>query len=108
MGFLWSAENIFSWRSQHDRVKRWSRRLHEFQDADFQDRLDFFLAFFVNCYALTDWFIESNSISKEEMNKLVKSNDAMRLCRDICNRSKHLKLRHRGRRHSADSNGRED
>jgi len=93
MGSNWSAENIFSWRSQLERVKRWSHRLHEVGDADsFQERLDCFLAFFVNCYALRDWFINSNSISQTEMDDLVQSNEAMRLCRDICNRSKHLKL----------------
>lgn len=92
MGLLWSAESIFSWRSQHDRVKRWSQRLHEYQDADFQDRLDFFLAFFINCYSLRDWFINSNSISQKEMDGLIQSSEAMRLCRDICNRSKHLTL----------------
>lgn len=92
MGLLWSAENIFSWRSQHARVKRWSQRLHEPQDADFQDRLDFFLAFFVNCYALRDWLINSNSISQKEMDSLIHANEAMRLCRDICNRSKHFTL----------------
>ena len=94
MSLRWSAENIFSWRSQHERVKRWSHRLHEVGDADsFQERLDFFLAFFLNCYALRDWFINSNSISKREMDNLIQSNEAMCLCRDICNRSKHLTLR---------------
>src|SRR5262249_11565420 len=93
MGLRWSAENILSWRSQHDRLKRWSRRLHEFgDDGSFQERLDFFLAFFLNCYALRDWFINSNSISQIELDNLIQSNEAMRLCRDICNRSKHLTL----------------
>jgi len=93
MGLRWSAENILSWRSQHDRLKRWSHRLHEFGDASsFQERLDFFLAFFLNCYALRDWFINSNSISQTEMDNLIQSDEAMRSCRDICNRSKHLTL----------------
>lgn len=93
MGLRWSAENILSWRSQHDRVKRWSHRLNKFGDAgSFQERLDFFLAFFLNCYALRDWFINSNSISQREMDDLIQSDEAMRLCRDICNRSKHLTL----------------
>jgi hypothetical protein len=60
--------------------------------GSFQERLDFFLAFFLNCYALRDWFINSNSISQTEMDELIKSDEAMRLCRDICNRSKHLTL----------------
>ena len=54
--------------------------------------MDFFLAFFLNCYALRYWFINSNSISRTEMDELINSDEAMRLCRDICNRSKHLTL----------------
>jgi hypothetical protein len=93
MGLPWSAENVLSWRSQLDRVKRWSDRLKEFgRDDTDQERLDFYLAFFLNCYALRDWFINSNAVSKPDMDGLTQSNEAMRLCRDICNRSKHLTL----------------
>ena len=93
MGLPWSAENILSWRSQFDRVKRWSHRLREFgRDETDQDRLDFYLAFFLNCYALRDWFINSNAISQPDMDTMIHSNEAMRLCRDVCNRSKHLTL----------------
>jgi hypothetical protein len=93
MGLRWSAENILSWRSQFDRVKRWSNRLEEFgTDETDQDRLDFYLAFLLNCYALRDWFINSNAISPADVDSMIRSNAAMRLCRDVCNRSKHLML----------------
>lgn len=101
MGLKWSADNILSWRSQHRRMLRWLERLRSISaKADFQDRVDFYLAFFVNCYSLRDWFINSGAISSEEMDSLIQSDESMRLCRDICNRSKHLKL---NRRASADA-----
>jgi len=96
MGLRWSAENILSWRSQFDRLIRWSKRLEEFgTDESDQERLDFYLAFFLNCYALRDWFIQSDVLSQPEMDALINADYSMRLCRDICNRSKHLVLHHK-------------
>jgi hypothetical protein len=93
MGLAWSAENILSWRSQYDRIKRWSVRLREFgSDEMDQERLDFYLAFFLNCYSLRDWLINSNAIPRSDLDELIQSSVAMCVCRDLCNRSKHLIL----------------
>ena len=85
-----SADNILGWRSQFHRVERWFARLSE--PVSDTEKLDFFLTYFINCYALTDWFIESGAISKEEMRPVISADASMCLCADICNRSKHLVL----------------
>jgi hypothetical protein len=97
MGLPWgSAENILRWRSQYNRMERWYGRLREYGDDDsFQHDLDMYLTFFLNCYALRDWFSKSDVISENDMDALIQSNESMGLCRDICNRSKHLTLTRR-------------
>ena len=95
MGLQWSMENILAWRSQFDRMERWYERLRvspQVPNSD-QDRLDFYLAFFQSCFALGDWFSESGVIVKDEMDALIQADRSMRLCRDVCNRSKHFRLR---------------
>jgi|APCry1669191674_1035369.scaffolds.fasta_scaffold31275_2 hypothetical protein len=47
----------------------------------------------MNCYALRDWFIKSGAVSMREIDEMIGANESMRLCRDVCNRSKHLTLR---------------
>lgn len=54
--------------------------------------MDFFLAFMVMSYSLRDFAIHTGSISQNEMDRLVQSCEAMRLCRDICNRGKHYTI----------------
>lgn len=93
MGLVWSMENILGWRSQYDRMKRWAAKLRE-TGAD-QEQLDLYLAFFLNCYSLRDWFIKSDVIGAGELDSLIGASEAMRLCRDLCNRSKHLRLTQR-------------
>jgi hypothetical protein len=92
MGLPWSMENVLTWRSQYERMQRWSGRLEEFGDeASDQHRLDIYLAFFLNCYAMSDWFVKSDVISPADMSALIRNSEAMRVCRDVCNRSKHLR-----------------
>jgi len=95
MGLRWSMENIGGWRSQFDRMARWHQRIScssAGPNSD-QDRLDFYLSFFQSCYALRDWLVESGVIAKDEMDPLIQTDRSMRLCRDVCNRSKHFRLR---------------
>jgi hypothetical protein len=85
-----SAEKILSWRSQFHRLERWFARLAPSESVSDIERLDFYLAYFMNCYALRDWSIKSRAISAAQIDEMIGKNDSMRLCRDICNRSKHL------------------
>lgn len=63
---------------------RWHNQLK--QDPS----LDMLLTFFLNCYALRDWLINSNALAVKIIDGEINNNLAMRLCRDLCNRSKDL------------------
>lgn len=56
------------------------------------DTLDLYLAFFLNSYSLRDWFVKSGAISDAVLAEAIKSSPDMQLCRDLCNRSKHMSL----------------
>lgn len=93
MGLRWSMENILGWRSQYQRMERWLGRIaaQAGSEAD-HDLLDMYLAFFLNCYSLRDWFVKSGVIAEADIDDLIQRNRQMRLCRDLCNRSKHLRI----------------
>jgi hypothetical protein len=96
-------EKVLGWRSQHDRLERWRARIAREEakpvvaDEDEQDAalLDLYLAFFVNCYALADWLVNSGAAAEADMRRRIEAHTGMSLCRDICNRSKHFILKHR-------------
>ncbi len=90
-----SLESLFGWQSQYERMIRWHNQLK--QDPS----LDMLLTFFLNCYALRDWLINSNALAVKIIDGEINNNLAMRLCRDLCNRSKHLVI---DRRPSIDAN----
>jgi hypothetical protein len=97
MGLRWSMENILGWRSQFDRMERWHRRLQSLpgtQSSD-QEALDFYLAFFQSCFALRDWLVEGGFVTETQIDGLVQGDPSMRICRDVCNRSKHFRLNRR-------------
>ena len=82
---------------QFERMKRWYEVLKEISisngpesQADYQ--VDCIYAFFMNCFHLKDWLISSGVISKNEVNSFINSNEEMKICRDLCNGSKHLNL----------------
>jgi hypothetical protein len=54
--------------------------------------VDFFVAFMVMSYSLRDFAIHTGGISQKEMDQLIQNCEAMRLCRDICNRGKHYAI----------------
>jgi hypothetical protein len=58
-----------------------------------QDLLDFYLAFFQSCFALRDWLAESGFVAKPDIDRLIQADSSMRICRDVCNRSKHFRLK---------------
>ena len=92
MGLPWSIEKILGWRSRYEATKRWAARCENcYSDGrcvsgDFED---FFLAFMVVCYHLRDFVIKTGGIRPDEIDRLIQGNESMRICRDICHRSKH-------------------
>lgn len=87
------------YREQYERVERWYQRLKSITDGRkhtqpsdyYQDEV---LAFFINCYHLKDWIINDNSakVSAQEVKDFVNQSEYLRVCGDICNGSKHLRI----------------
>ena len=93
MGLPWSIEKIQGWRMHYKGVLRWQARVENcYRDGKCigaDDAEDFLLAFFVFCYHLRDFVVETGGISPHEVDTLIQSDRVMKPCRDICNRAKH-------------------
>jgi hypothetical protein len=76
-----SLESIFGWESQYERLGRWSDRLRGTDSWRF-----------LNCYALRDWLVNGSVLGSEVIDAAIRADLHMGLCRDLCNRSKHLVL----------------
>lgn len=84
------------WTDQRRKVKRWYLRLkdvpmvvqHEGREAG----LDFIDAFFESCYHLKDWVKRSGHPKAVEVEQFINDHPEMRLCRQLCNASKHFEL----------------
>jgi len=83
---------------QFERTKRWHNRLRETisktehdREADYYE--DLVYAFFQNCFHLKDWMLNSGDIiDPKDVNDFIESHDEMKICRDLCNISKHLSI----------------
>jgi hypothetical protein len=98
VGLPWSIEKILGWRSQLDAVRRWAKRCEAcyFDGRCVSDDFeDFYFAFMVSCFHLRDFAVQTGGIRKKEIDGLIQASESMRLCRDICNRTKHHTLTHR-------------
>ena len=89
-----SAHTLQGWKGQYGRMFRFYKRTMD--SVDDLDRLDFALTFFQNCYHLKDWIPVMERIGKSDWNKkweqFVSSNIEIKICRDICNGTKHLSI----------------
>lgn len=97
------------WHGQWQRIQRWYDRInprrHNLPDDYMVEAkallLDDVFAFFMNCYHLRDWLIESGAKARSEVDDYIAGNDALALAKDICNGMKHCRLQlvpPRGRR----------
>lgn len=80
---------------QFERVKRWYKRFEEInlgtqENRSSDDYEDIVYAFFMNCYHLGDWIINSTSLKENDINIFVSSHKEMQICRSLCFGSKHL------------------
>lgn len=89
------------YREQYERMKRWYSRFaqtdagrrHDAACSDFY--ADEVYAFFLNCYHLKDWIKSDSSVPplvQEAVEQHVNSSRPLRLCADICNSLKHLRV----------------
>lgn len=89
-----------NWINYFLMIKRWYYRL---RDSDFcfennhsigslKIEEDHLWAFFVLCYHLKDWLILCGVVGKKEIEDYINKNEALSLCADACNSSKHSQL----------------
>ncbi|MDO8676501.1 MAG: hypothetical protein Q7K16_02525 [Candidatus Azambacteria bacterium] len=84
---------------QYKRMERWHERL-EITCSRIPDgfgpleELDDVLAFFQNCYHLKDWVKndDSSGIPGIDVENFVNNSEFLKVCGDLCNGSKHLKI----------------
>ena len=83
---------------QYFRVQRWFKRLEEIHNGRVHNRdshyyQDVAYAFFLNCFHLKDWLVESGAIAESEVKQFIDSNKEMGVCHALCVGSKHLIIR---------------
>lgn len=97
---LYSVGQQRTWEEQWKRVNRWFERFRETStgrqhgvDSDnYQDEV---YAFFQNCYHLKDW-LQADGYSSglvSDVEGFINNSDELKLCADLCNGSKHSKLK---------------
>jgi hypothetical protein len=94
-----SSPTLHKYQEQFERVKRWYSRfekidkgqLHNVPSDYYQDEV---YAFFLNCYHLKDWIKNDPSVGPvaAEVEDFINNTRELRLCADICNSHKHLRL----------------
>jgi hypothetical protein len=98
------------WVTQYHRTRRWLERLEavscQANQSNYNEVMDFSLAFFQNCWHLKDWILEDPEVRKNT--KMVasvkkfaeKESVPLMMSQNIANGSKHLYFENRGRRSS--------
>ncbi len=49
----------------------------------------------MNCYHIKEWLINSGSINNVKVTEFINKHQELKICKDLCNGVKHLKLDHR-------------
>jgi len=85
---------------QLERTRRWYERFKRINEGTehtqcteyYQDEA---YAFFINCYHLKDWIKNDPDarVSADNVESFINNNETLRLCADICNGLKHLRVK---------------
>lgn len=93
MGFGMTLQELQGWQSHYGFILRWHARVRNAANGVASgEELDFLLTFFMYCFHLRDWLEKSSAVTRNEMTFLFKANPELRLCRDIANGFKHMRL----------------
>ena len=88
------------YREQYERMIRWYERFKDINHGRqhtvaSENYVDEIYAFFLNCYHLKDWIRNDPNVPQavqQIVEKHINANRPLRLCADICNSLKHLRL----------------
>lgn len=92
MWLEWSIHKNGQWQGQMERMHRWHDRVQRACAAGSPDVEDFVFAFFQNCFTLREWVEKTSPLSKTDLDTFMESTPEMRICRDICNGTKHYSI----------------
>lgn len=87
-------KNFLPYQEQLNRIKRLEQDIRRFSVAtedNFESAIDAFTSFFIQCYHLKDWLIESR-YNRRDVNLFIDNSVPLSLCRDIANKQKHKKI----------------
>ncbi len=85
---------IFPYQEQLDRIKRLEEDLRRFSvasDDNFKSAVDAFTSFFIQCYHLRDWLVESR-YGRRDIDIFISQSSYLSLCRDMANKQKHKNI----------------
>jgi hypothetical protein len=85
------------WPGQLRRVERWQRRVLSALETSTNgladlEAVDFLFTFFQSAYHLRDWIEKSSGATQAQLDDLMAQTPALKLCRELCNASKHFVL----------------
>lgn len=91
MGLPFSAEKIRGWSQLYLSLADWPDRIRDCLQGPHRrrDELTFYLCFFAQAYSIRDWLAKQKILSPDLLDAAIAGDDAMRICRDVCNRYKH-------------------
>ena len=85
------------YRIHLDKIRRWLKKIKSFYneqpEIEFDELLDCYEVYCIFCYHLRDYLIESSLFDKAKVDNFIQSNPELKICRDICTRTKHLIVR---------------
>jgi|APHM01.1.fsa_nt_gi hypothetical protein len=88
-----------NYQEQWDRTKRWFEAIKQIENGERDNSnlpkfKDEYIAFFITCYHLADYIKrdESLDIPEDKIYGYIRSSEALKVCKDVANASKHLEL----------------
>jgi hypothetical protein len=80
------------WQRQFARAERWRERAVDALRNGDPDAEDFLYAFCQAAYHMRDWLLNSGAADRQSLQDLMTRTSALKVCRDVCNGSKHFAL----------------
>jgi hypothetical protein len=93
MGIGLTLQQVEGWEGQFERMERFLKRTYQARvQGNGSDEMDFALVLFQQSLALRDWIHIACPSVRKQLEELFESSVELKLCRDIANGFKHMKL----------------
>jgi hypothetical protein len=88
--------NLVGWQEQYGRMMRSHARLSDIAEgrvsASSDDARDALFHFFQDAYHLKEWIKNDPTVTTSDVEEWIEDTEPLRLCADLCNGTKHLRL----------------